>query len=81
MTGEAEDDRPILRKDCIHRQIAAHTWIDINTLSVHIHKTKDGVNVEIWPIVDDDAKRPLARAYAPFDAVSIPPLRWRPGDD
>lgn len=77
MRSDTDEDRPLLRKDGIYRQIAAHTWVDIDKLSVHIEKTRDGVRVEIWPIVDDDTRHPLARAFAPFDAVKLPRLRKR----
>jgi|DEB0MinimDraft_4_1074332.scaffolds.fasta_scaffold128068_1 hypothetical protein len=77
MTEHTEDERPLLRKDTIYRQIAAHTWVDIDKLSVHIERTRDGVRVEIWPIVDEGSRQPLARAFAPFDAVKLPRLRNR----
>ncbi len=77
MKLDNEDDRPLLRRDTVYKQIAANVWVDVDVLSVHIQRTKQGVTVEIWPIVDDDSNRPLARADAAFDAVKMPRLRKR----
>lgn len=69
------EDRPRLRDGVVYNQVTSDTWIDVKDLCVHIHKSKQGVSVEIWHI-DGDAPIDIADAlYEPV--VPVLPLMKR----
>lgn len=69
MGRRSQSTEPVLRTDSPEEftLFGDKVWITVEKLSIHIHKTDEGVVVDIWPLGCEDADGPVASTYAFFE--------------